>query len=162
MNTALANLGVFFGFGLFPDSLTQIAAACEFLRRRGHRHIVVAGHGVGGCMAIRYTAALSGTAPDPSAYGSRGPGRAPDHSKIFTYRSWWHLVGPEAFAAMAHRHVVGIGLPMLMLRGEHDTLVEAWEPAALARLAREAGNAHVRVAELPGAGHDCMENADGC
>jgi alpha-beta hydrolase superfamily lysophospholipase len=61
---------------------------------------------------------------------------------------------------MAHRHVAGIGLPMLMLRGEHDTLVEAWEPAALARLAREAGNAHVRVAELPGAGHDCMENAD--
>jgi alpha-beta hydrolase superfamily lysophospholipase len=93
-------------------------------------------------------------------YGSRGPSRAPDHSEIFTYRTWWHMIGPEATAAMAYRHIGRIGLPILMVRGEHDPLVEAWEPEALARLAREAGNAHVRVAAIPGAGHDCMENAD--
>ena len=93
-------------------------------------------------------------------YGSRGPSRAPEHSEIFTYRTWWHMVGPEARAAMAYRHVGATTLPLLMMRGEHDPLVEDWEPEALARLAREAGNAHVRVTEIPGAGHDCMENAD--
>jgi len=93
-------------------------------------------------------------------YGSRGPSRAPEHSEIFTYRTWWHLAGPEAFAAMNHRHIGRVGLPMLMMRGEHDTLVEPWEPHALAREARQAGNAHVHVVEIGGAGHDCMENAD--
>jgi alpha-beta hydrolase superfamily lysophospholipase len=93
-------------------------------------------------------------------YGSRGPSRAPEHSEIFTYRTWWHMVGPEAVAAMAHRHIGRIGLPMLMMRGERDALVEAWEPEALARVAREAGNARVRVTAIPAAGHDCMENAD--
>jgi pimeloyl-ACP methyl ester carboxylesterase len=93
-------------------------------------------------------------------YRSRGPSRAPEHSEIFTYRTWWHMVGPEARAAMAHRHIGSIRLPILMMRGEHDALVEAWEPQALARLARQAGNASVRVTEIPGAGHDCMENAD--
>jgi alpha-beta hydrolase superfamily lysophospholipase len=93
-------------------------------------------------------------------YGSRGPTRGPEHSEIFTYRTWWHMVGPEAFGAMAYRHIGAVGLPVLMLRGEHDPLVEAWEPEALARLAREAGNVDVRVTEVPGAAHDCMENAD--
>ena len=93
-------------------------------------------------------------------YGSRGPSRAPEHSEIFTYRTWWHMVGPEAHAAMTYRHVGAVGLPMLMMRGEHDSLVEDWEPHALARLAGEAGNARVRVTQIPGAGHDCMENAD--
>jgi alpha-beta hydrolase superfamily lysophospholipase len=93
-------------------------------------------------------------------YGSRGPSSAPEHSEIFTYRTWWHMAGPEAFAAMNHRHIGRVGLPMLMMRGEHDTLVEAWEPYALAREARQAGNAHVRVVEIGAAGHDCMENAD--
>jgi alpha-beta hydrolase superfamily lysophospholipase len=93
-------------------------------------------------------------------FGSRGPSRAPEHSEIFTYRTWWHMIGPEASPAMAYRHIDRIRLPILMIRGEHDQLVEAWEPAALAGLAREAGNARIRVATIPGAGHDCMENAD--
>jgi pimeloyl-ACP methyl ester carboxylesterase len=93
-------------------------------------------------------------------YGSRGPSRAPEQSEIFTYRTWWHMIGPEAGAAMVYRHIGRIGLPILMMRGEHDQLVEAWEPEVLAGLAREAGNARVRVAAIPGAGHDCMEDAD--
>src|SRR5262245_26434928 len=54
MNTLLANLGLFFGFGIFDEAMAQIAAGCQFLRQLGVEHIVVAGHGLGGWMAIRY------------------------------------------------------------------------------------------------------------
>ena len=64
MNTVLANLGLFFGFGLFDDTMPQIDKACEFLRKAGFRKIVIAGHGLGGCMAIRYAAVRN----DPSKY----------------------------------------------------------------------------------------------
>jgi pimeloyl-ACP methyl ester carboxylesterase len=93
-------------------------------------------------------------------YRSRGPTRGPGHSEVFTYKTWWHMVGPEAHRAMAYRHIAGIRLPILMLRGENDELTGPDDPEELARLAREAGNRHVRVRQLPGAGHDCMENAD--
>jgi pimeloyl-ACP methyl ester carboxylesterase len=93
-------------------------------------------------------------------YQSRGPTRQPNHSEIFTYKTWWHLHGPEAYAAMAHRHVRAIELPMLLIRGEHDEIVEDWEPVELALLARAAGNRHVGLRQIPRAGHDCMENAD--
>jgi dienelactone hydrolase len=56
INTLLANLGLFFGFGIFSNTLEQIRAARDFLGRAGYRRIVIAGHGLGGCMAIRYAA----------------------------------------------------------------------------------------------------------
>jgi pimeloyl-ACP methyl ester carboxylesterase len=105
---------------------------------------------------------LLGAASDETfvVYRSRGPTRGPNHSEVFTYRTWWHMVGPEAHRAMAYRHIAGIRLPMLMLRGEKDELTGPDDPEELARRAREAGNRHVRVRQLPGAGHDCMENAE--
>jgi len=66
MNTLLANLGLFFGFGIYDDTMTQIDRACDFLRERGFNEIVIAGHGLGGCMAIRY-AALRGDSPGSTA-----------------------------------------------------------------------------------------------
>ena len=39
------------------------------------------------------------------AYQAAGPTREPLHSEIFTYKSWWFMMGPEAFNAMAHRHI---------------------------------------------------------
>lgn len=59
MNTLLSNLGLFFGFGIFDDVMRQIDTACEYLKQEGFKKIVIAGHGVGSCMATRY-AALSG------------------------------------------------------------------------------------------------------
>ena len=102
-------------------------------------------------------------APDDEvfvAYQSSGPSRAPIHSEIYTYKSWWFMLGPEAHNAMTHRHITKVNVPMLMLRGEHDELVEGWEPEALARIAQEAGRTNVRVRQIPGAGHDCMENPE--
>jgi alpha-beta hydrolase superfamily lysophospholipase len=61
---------------------------------------------------------------------------------------------------MTHRHIGKVNVPMLMLRGEHDELVEGWEAEALAQIVQEAGRTSVRVRQIPGAGHDCMENSE--
>ena len=91
-------------------------------------------------------------------YRASGPSTKPIHDELFTYKSWWHMMGPHAHAAMTHRHIEKVKVPMLLLRGEHDPLVEQWEPEALAQLARAAGNQEVRVRQIQGAAHDCMEN----
>jgi len=93
-------------------------------------------------------------------YHSRGPNLEPLSDEIFTYKTWWFMAGPEAYATMTYRHIHKIDLPMLLIRGEKDHIVEEWEPAALAQVARKAGNQNVRVRQIPGAGHDCMENPD--
>lgn len=69
-------------------------------------------------------------------------------------------MGPEAYSAMAYKQISRVPLPMLLLRGEHDPLIEAWEAEALQRIAHEAENTFVSIKEIPRAGHDCMENPD--
>ena len=39
MNTILANLGLFFGFGIFEDAMNQIHAVCHYLREMGWGHV---------------------------------------------------------------------------------------------------------------------------
>jgi pimeloyl-ACP methyl ester carboxylesterase len=194
INTALANLGVFFGFGLFPDSLAQVRAGCEFLWQRGHRRIVVAGHGVGGCMAIRYTAALPGTASDagvvgvvaiatpysfpetvrrrwerfgsqptydemqrraeamvrsdlpPAAdemvavYRAHGDTLRPEHTEVYTLRTWWALAGPRADDARTHRHIGSVRVPILLVHGRRDEVIEPRPGEDLGAVARAARN----------------------
>jgi len=93
-------------------------------------------------------------------YRSRGSTRQPRHSEIFTYKTWWFMVGPEAYGNMTYRHIGKVKLPILLVRGENDGLTQSWEPEALGRLAREAGNDKIRVRQLPNARHDCIENPD--
>jgi pimeloyl-ACP methyl ester carboxylesterase len=111
--------------------------------------------------------AIFGNNPDHSShdetfviYQARGPSRKPGDNEIFTYKTWWHMMGPEASAAMAHRHIGKVKIPMLLMRGEHDSLIEAWEGEELARIAREGGNPQVRTRKIPHAGHDCMDNPE--
>ena len=111
--------------------------------------------------------AIFGSNPDHSPndetfviYQARGPSRKPGDDEIFTYKTWWHMMGPEASAAMAHRHIGKVKIPMLLWRGEHDPLIEAWEGEELARIAREGGNPQVRTRTIPHAGHDCMDNPE--
>jgi pimeloyl-ACP methyl ester carboxylesterase len=94
------------------------------------------------------------------AYRSTGPTREPHDSEVCTYKTWWFMYGPEAREAMAHRYIARIALPMVIMRGEWDGLVEDWEPDALGALARDAGNERVRVVRIANSGHDCMENAE--
>lgn len=89
-----------------------------------------------------------------------GPTPEPINNEIYTYKTWWYMAGPEAQGTMTYKHISRIKLPMLFVRGEHDSLVEPWEPEALADLAREVGNAGVMVRQIPEAGHDCMENSE--
>jgi pimeloyl-ACP methyl ester carboxylesterase len=69
MNTLLANLGLFFGFGIFDDTMPQIDKACDFLKGLGFQKILIAGHGLGGCMAIRYGALRSDPLKYPTIMG---------------------------------------------------------------------------------------------
>ena len=69
INTLLANLGLFFGFGIFDNTMPQIDAACDYLRDCGYKKIVIAGHGLGGCMAIRYGALRSAGSQYPDIQG---------------------------------------------------------------------------------------------
>jgi dipeptidyl aminopeptidase/acylaminoacyl peptidase len=85
--------------------------------------------------------------------GSRGPTRRPSDSEVYTYRTWWHSRGPAATSAMAHRQIGAVTAPILLVQGTGDEIVEPDEAEALARIAREAGNADVTVAAVDGAGH---------
>jgi dienelactone hydrolase len=69
MNTVLANLGLFYGFGIFDDVMPQIDAACDFLRGLGFKKLVISGYGLGACMAIRYGALRTDAAQYPDLLG---------------------------------------------------------------------------------------------
>ena len=93
MNTLLANLGLFYGFGIFDDVMPQIDAACDFLRNLGFKKIVIAGHGLGGCMAIRYGALRSDPVKYPDIAGVIAI--ATPYSMPETVRRRWDMFGSE-------------------------------------------------------------------
>lgn len=84
---------------------------------------------------------------------ARGPTRLPQHSEVYTYRTWWSTRGPNALGAMPFRQIGQIWAPILLLQGTADDLVDLGEPYALARVARLAGNRRVEVQTIPDAGH---------
>jgi pimeloyl-ACP methyl ester carboxylesterase len=204
MNTLLANLGLFFGFGVFDDAIQQIDAGCQFLRQIGFKKIIVAGHGLGGCMAIRYGALANnlekhsdimgiiavatpysmpdtirrrwerfgsvpnydevcrkaqrlikplpedGSAQDEIVVVKRAHGYTarPEHTDIYTLKTWWALAGPEAEGAEVYRHIGQIRLPLLLVHGSHDDLIERAEFENLCRLASKSGNRDVMALEI--------------
>lgn len=208
INTLLANLGLFFGFGIFDDAMPQIDAACDFLRNLGYRHIVIAGHGLGGCMAIRYAALQGGPSRRPELRGviaiatahsfpetvrrrwerfgsepayealyrkakrlhdtragagpvadetvvvkrAHGHTTLPEHTEIYTLRTWWALAGPEADGTKTHLHIGDVAVPILLIDGVHDDVLEKREGESLGVLARGAGNRDVTEVCLD-AGH---------
>lgn len=93
-------------------------------------------------------------------YRAKGPNTEPLNDEIFTYKTWWFMASPEAHAIMTYKHIGKITLPILMIRGENDPIVEDWEAEALALIARKSGNQDVIVRQISDAGHDCMENSD--
>ncbi len=204
MNTLLANLGLFFGFGIFDDAIKQIDAGCQFLRQAGFKKIIISGHGLGGCMAIRYGALANNRArhsdiigiiavatpysmPDTirrrwKRFGSEpsydefhlraqrlfnappedrstgdeivvvkrahGYTARPEHTDIYTLKTWWALAGPEAEGAEAYRHIGRIRLPLLLVHGSQDDLIDQSEFADLTRLVSQSGNPAVTAIQL--------------
>lgn len=84
---------------------------------------------------------------------SRGPTRRPRDSEVYTYRTWWHSRGPEAYAAMAHVQMREVRVATLLVQGDSDDVVNPREADDLAVVLREAGNDDVRQVSVAGAGH---------
>ena len=76
-------------------------------------------------------------------YKARGDTYCPEHTEIYTYRTWWHLAGPEAKYAMAYRKIGNIKVPMLLIQGWHDEVVNHEEAKELAEIALKEGNKDV-------------------
>jgi pimeloyl-ACP methyl ester carboxylesterase len=208
MNTLLANLGLFYGFGIFDDVMPQIDAVFNFVRGMGFRKLVLSGHGLGGCMAIRYGALRNDPAKYPDILGviaiatpyslpdtisrrwerfasepeyaevyrqathlfhpepgeepagdrtiivkkAHGPTYLPEHTEVYTLKTWWALVGPEADGAKTYKHIGDIKVPLLLVQGLQDDIIEPREAAKLESLARDAGNPDVSSSYLA-AGH---------
>jgi alpha-beta hydrolase superfamily lysophospholipase len=84
---------------------------------------------------------------------SRGPSAQPQHSEVYTYRTWWHSRGPEATAAKTHLQIGQVRAPILLVQGTADIIVATQEADALAEVARAAGNDRVQVEIIEGADH---------
>lgn len=212
INTRLANFGLFFGYGIIDDTISQIDRAKEFLLEQGYKNIVISGYSLGGAVALRYVAMRSSkkkypylkgvialatpySMPDsirrrwnrwgsePSydqiyeeaktifkgnpdntkedrtivVYKTRGNTYLPEHSGIYTYKTWWHLAGPQAHSAMCYKQIEKIKLPILLAQGWYDEIVDSQEAYHLAQVARDSGNKNVSVFFVDG-GHSFEGN----
>jgi len=103
MNTALANLGLFYGFGVFDDVIPQIEAVCDYLRAAGFTKVILAGHGLGAAMAVRYAAARNQTANQPNIIQGL-VAIAPPYSLPETIRCRWKRFGADpSYEEVLHR-----------------------------------------------------------
>ncbi len=84
---------------------------------------------------------------------SRGPTRRPQDSEVYTYRTWWHSRGPEAYAAMAFRQLPDVKVPTLLVQGTADQVVAPEEGQRQYDLMCESGNDQVELVWVPEAGH---------
>lgn len=92
-------------------------------------------------------------------YRAWGPSFNPGDIEMFTYRTWWHMRGPEAKYAKTCDLISEIKIPVLFLHGEKDNIVDLSEPAGLINILEQSGNSPEFVI-VPDARHDCMENPD--
>jgi pimeloyl-ACP methyl ester carboxylesterase len=99
-----------------------------------------------------YTRAKEILKPDPYnasedrtilIYKARGDTYRPEHTEIYTYKTWWFLAGPEAEGAKAYKQMERIKIPILLIQGLYDDIVESRETYDLARIALDAGNKDV-------------------
>lgn len=85
-------------------------------------------------------------------YRARGNSFRPEHTEIYTYKTWWFLAGPEAETAKAYNKIPSIKIPILLIQGWYDDIVNPQECYDLARVALDAGNDDVSALYV-NAGH---------
>jgi len=99
-----------------------------------------------------YTRAKEILKPDPYnasedrtilIYRARGDTYRPEHTEIYTYKTWWFLAGPEAEGAKAYKQIERIKTPILLIQGWYDDIVDPQETYDLAQVALDAGNRDV-------------------
>ena len=71
---------------------------------------------------------------------ARGNTFKPEHTEIYTYKTWWYLAGPEAEDAKGYIQIKNIMKPILLIQGWNDEVVRSNETHDLAQVAIEAGN----------------------
>ena len=76
-------------------------------------------------------------------YKARGDTYRPEHTEIYTYKTWWFLAGPEADGATAYKQIEKIKIPILLTQGWHDDVIDPIETFELAQSAIDAGNRDV-------------------
>lgn len=78
-------------------------------------------------------------------FKARGDTYLPQDTEIYTYKTWWSLAGPEAEAAKGYEQIVNIEVPILIIQGWYDDIVDSREAYELAQTALDAGNKDVSV-----------------
>jgi pimeloyl-ACP methyl ester carboxylesterase len=98
--------------------------------------------------------------PDTSAedrtviiYKARGDTLNPEHTELYTYKTWWHLAGPEAESSRCYKQIRRVRAPILLIQGREDAELGPEEANDLARIAQESGNNDVSAIYLD-ADHD--------
>jgi len=95
--------------------------------------------------------------PDPNTsnedrtviiYKARGNTLNPEHTELYTYKTWWHLAGPEAESSKCYRQIRNVRMPILLIQGSQDAELAAGEANDLARIARDSGNKYVSAVYL--------------
>ena len=76
-------------------------------------------------------------------YKARGNTFKPEHTEIYTYKTWWFLAGPEADDAKGYKQIKHISKPIILIQGWNDEVVQSHETHELAQEAIEAGNEDV-------------------
>jgi pimeloyl-ACP methyl ester carboxylesterase len=86
-------------------------------------------------------------------YKARGDTLNPEHTELYTYKTWWYLAGPEAESSKCYRQIARIRIPILLIQGRQDAELGPEEANDLARIAQNAGNQDVSAFYL-NADHD--------
>jgi fermentation-respiration switch protein FrsA (DUF1100 family) len=67
----------------------------------------------------------------------------PEHSEVYTLKTWWSLAGPEAEGTKVYKHIKQVNVPILLVHALHDDIVERREFEDLGQIAVDAGNRDV-------------------
>lgn len=90
-------------------------------------------------------------------YRARGDTLNPEHTELYTYKTWWFLAGPEAESAKCYKQISEINIPLLLIQGRRDQDLRPGEAEDLASLALHAGNGDASALYL-----DAEHDFEGC
>lgn len=81
-------------------------------------------------------------------YKARGDTLNPEHTELYTYKTWWYLAGPEAESSRCYKQIRRVRIPILLIQGREDAELGPGEADDLARIAQESGNRDVSAIYL--------------
>jgi len=120
---------------LFPEIAPRMNAAVAYLKSKGIRRIVVAGHSLGSTMSAYYLAHNTNPVKGLVAIGTSGIGFSQPGLKFF-----------DSLPRLSK-------LPILDLYGSEDTKDVLGTVGQRMEIAKQSGNAHYTQVKVPGANH---------